>query len=131
MTSRRSVFGVPAELERAEGRIADLEKDVIIDYAEKAIANLEAQGKVIKDKPKEIKKLVALKTRAEREARLEDIRLNYADDKRRTETAWLEAIKMPDAAEILRYGEEHSIDISTDAGLKKCVLAMASAQTAA
>lgn len=123
----RSVFDSPQEIDRLNARLAELEQSNILTYAETAISNLEKQGKIIRDKRKEIKQLAALKTRAEREAYVESIRLNYADrDGPRLQADDGEPYDppVPSALEILRYGEENNIDVSTDAGLRKAVAAM-------
>lgn len=126
-----------------QGRIATLETENATLYAEEAIGQLELQGKVIKDKPGEVKKLVALKTMPEREARLAEIKLNYADAERSParRPGWLpvdaghpegadskDAARAPAAGELLRYAEEHQLDLATDAGMRQALAGLRAAQ---
>ena len=126
-------------LNYAETRLAKLEEENAILYANEALDALERQGKVIKDKPREVAKLVAMSTLEERQAHLADIKLNYADAERSParRSSWLpvadghpEGAKTPaeakpvETSEILAYAMEHSIDISTEAGIEKAVTAM-------
>lgn len=135
-----------AELKAARAadqeRVAKLEEENAILYATEAIDTLEKQGKVIKDKPKEIAKLVKMKTLEERQEYLKDIRVNYADAERspaRGRSSWLpiddgnthvegaereEIVKMPSTQEILQYAEENKIDASTEEGMRQVVLAL-------
>ena len=133
-----------AKLEASDARIAALEHENAVLYATEAIDDLVLKGKVIKDKPKEIAKLVAMTTLAERQERLEEIKLNYADAERspaRTGGSWIrtddghvegavtpEPVEAPEAVEIMRYGEENNIDISTDAGIAKATKALIAAK---
>lgn len=140
-----------AELKAARdadiARIAKLEEENAILYATEAIDTLEKQGKVIKDKPKEIAKLVKMKTLEERQEHLKDIRINYADAERSPARgrSWLpiddgrehvegavqeETIKMPSAGEILQYAEDNKIDASTEDGMRQIVLALTKKKSA-
>lgn len=127
-------------LNYAETRLAKLEEENAILYANEAIDALERQGKVIKDKPREVAKLVAMKTLEERQAHLNDIKLNYADAERSParRSSWLqvddghpEGAKNADkevapisTADMLAYAEEHKIDMSTEAGVEKVAKAL-------
>ena len=124
-------------------RIAKLEEDNAILYATEAISTLEGEGILFKDKDKEIKKLVGMKTLEERQERLTEIRQNYAHAERSParRQSWLpidpghveggdDEVAEPEAAEILAYAEEHKIDASTDAGMKQIVKALTKKKSA-
>ena len=134
-------------LEQANHRIAALELESATLYATQAVDQLIAMGKVIKDKPKEIKRLVALPTLEARRERIEDIRINYADAERSPASypGWIntgdirahvegattpEETRIPSPSELVRYGEENKVDITTDAGLSKAMKALAAKEAA-
>lgn len=134
-----------AEVETLRKEVADLKEHNAILYATEAVAGLEAMGKVIKDKPKEIAKLVALPTLEARQERLAEIKLNYADAERSParHQSWLpvdnshvegatreEDVRIPSALEIIRYGQEHKVDTSTEDGLRQAMIALTKTKAA-
>lgn len=119
-----------------EARILALETENATLYAERAIDGLIREGKVIKSRDAEIKKLVGMKPE-ERKAHLDNIKLNYADAERSPArgSGFLpvdaghaeggdDEASMPSASELVRYAEENKVDISTDAGLKQAMAAL-------
>lgn len=138
-TPNPEIEQLKAQLAESNKRTAALEEANAILYANEALDTLERQGKVIKDRPKEIAKLVKMSTLEERQAHLQDIKINYADAERSPArlASWLpiddghvegaeetEAVRVPETAEMLRYAEEHKIDMGTEAGVAQVMKAL-------
>jgi hypothetical protein len=120
------------QLRQAGDRLGRLEEGEVLARAKTAIANLIRKGKIIKDPHKEIKKLAAMRTDTERDKWIEHIAINYAERAMHSEIhvfadedEVIEAKEPIEAADLVRYSEENpTVDINTEAGLKKALAAL-------